>query len=73
MSDNGEKERDILKVVYQGGEVKVMFGTGNVAYLTHALRVAGLEVDNYIIGLEAKKAAESTIIKPPDSITSRIK
>ena len=61
MSDNGD-EIEIAKITLKEGKIFVKWGTGRLDYLSHALRVASLELDNAIIGQTAAKEA-SQIVK----------
>ena len=61
MSDNGD-EIEIAKITLKEGKIFVKWGTSRLDYLSHALRVASLELDNAIIGQTAAKEA-SQIVK----------
>ena len=61
MTENGEA-MEILKVTIHSGDINVTFGTKRVEYLSHAIRLASLELDNMIIEQYQKKE-DSAIVK----------
>lgn len=48
MSDNGDSI-EVLKITLKHGSITVNFGQVNIALISHALRLANLELDNKII------------------------
>ncbi len=50
MSDNGGVVKQLVTVELKEGSMNVSFGECNLALLSHAVRLASLELDNLIIG-----------------------
>ncbi len=48
MSDNGEKVKKIVSVTLEDGKMRVSFGAENMALISHAIRLASLNLDNAI-------------------------
>ncbi len=61
--DNGGEKVTLIKVDLEKGSMHVEFAqTSNVALLSHALRLANLQLDNMLIA-NAQKNDQSSIIK----------
>jgi len=55
MTENGNGQ-EVVKVMLKDGKITVTFGDANLAIISHALRLASLEVDNVIIGNQQPKS-----------------
>ena len=55
MSNNGDSV-EILKVTQKGGQLSISFGAVNLQVISHALRLASLQLDNHIVGMSQKQA-----------------
>ena len=62
MTNNGKKKRLVLRVELNEGKMEVTLGECNMALLSHAVRLASLELDNLIIG--ANQPKESPLSLP---------
>ena len=64
---NGDKI-ELIKVSIAGGNMVVDFGKHNIALLSHALRVAGLHLDDMIVEKEivAEESEKPKIVIPPN-------
>ena len=63
MSDNGDG-KVLVKVELGNGGIRATFGQCNLALISHALRVASLELDNIIIAHKQKKEEKPLIVMP---------
>ena len=64
--DNGKKVIGLVKVELIDGNMVVSFGGGlNTALISHALRIASLELDNQIIAAQ-QKPQSSIEVAPPN-------
>ncbi len=65
--DNGTGRKLLVKVDLVGGKMDVVFGRdiGNIALVSHALRLANLELDNILIG---QQQPDETVIEAPTGI-----
>ena len=72
MGNNG-KVITLMSVTLENGSISVNFDQKvNMALVSHALRLANLQLDNAIIAAEASK--KSSIIAPPKGgITDRLR
>ena len=62
MTDNG-KGKEVLKVMLHDGKLSVHFGEVNMALVSHAFRLASLELDN-LICLQQQQQKKSDIEVP---------
>lgn len=63
MSDNGKKPIELIRVELVDGSMNVNFGKVNAALISHALRIASLELDNQIIAAQQPSTIE---VAPPN-------
>lgn len=78
MSNNNKPkhpdEKLILKVTLLDGRISVDFGQVNLALISHAIRLAGLQVDNQIIASQSPKPSKIDIPKGAvDGIINKIR
>jgi len=64
--DNGKviPEIELVKVILKEGHMAVTFGKVNITLLSHALRLANLQLDNIIIGSQTQKDQSGIKIVP---------
>jgi len=62
MSDNGGSEKTLVNVELKDNNMIITFGKAPIALLSHAIRLASLQLDNMIVG-KSNKAEVSNIIK----------
>ena len=76
MSDNGEKEIVLVRVILKGGKMSVECAGGhNLALFSHAAKLVNLEVDNMIIGNEVNEAPKPKMLIPgvvPQGVLNKI-
>lgn len=69
MSSNGDK-KEILTITHEKGKMFIHFGTDvPLALVSHALRLASLQLDNAIIGMTQEKSQ----IEIPSSIIQKLR
>lgn len=67
MSDNGKIPKTLIKVDLKDGAMKIEFAHDtNIALLSHALRLANLELDNQIIASQAKQSPIQKVSQLPN-------
>ena len=65
-----ESKELCFKVELVNGSMKVSFGDFNLALISHALRIANLEIDNIII---SSQQAKSSPIEVPKTIIDKLR
>lgn len=70
MTDNGHG-KEVVKVNLHDGKLSVVFGNVNIAIISHALRLASLELDNQIVG--ANNEQEKSGIEVPKTILDKMR
>ena len=67
--DNGNGKKLILKVELDDSGFSIEFGKVNMVLVSHGIRMAGLQLDNAIIGKAVEKEIEtkSPIISNPNA------
>jgi len=67
MSDNGKAKKTLVEISLYEGKISVEFAKGNInmALISHAIRLASLELDNAII---AHNQPKEDIVKPNSTI-----
>lgn len=64
MTDNGKKSYELIKVTLIDGSMQIDFNHDvNISLISHALRIASLELDNQIIASQQPK-----LVQPSTSI-----
>ena len=63
MTDN-DKDKELLKVTLRDGSISVHFGEVNLALITMAVKMAELELDNQIIGMQNKEPSVIQTMSP---------
>ena len=70
MSDNGKKLKTLVKVELDNGKMSIELDLDkdtNVALVSHALRLASLQLDNALIGKAVEKESNiKTVSQLPD-------
>jgi len=64
MSNNGAKKTLVVKVELHDGKLDVEIGNVNLALVSHAIRLLGLQIDNIIIAKESHNQEQK--IQTPD-------
>lgn len=64
MTDNGKQTKLVLKIETEDGKLRVVFGKDtSPASISYALRVAGLQLDDAILGLDINGSKDESVIK----------
>ena len=68
----GGSVKILVSITQEGENMRVIFGSGvRIETLSHALRIAGLQLDNFICNQQLRKKAEQRI-HLPDNVTNRL-
>ena len=71
MGDNGKASQELVKIILEDGNMKVELADTNFALLSHAIRLASLELDTCIVAKDLKE--QESKIQVSKSIIDRIR
>ncbi|HEY9874572.1 MAG TPA: hypothetical protein V6D12_14125 [Candidatus Obscuribacterales bacterium] len=67
-----EEPKLVVEVKYDQGKMIVKFGKVSLPIISHGLRIASLEIDNWICA-NTLPSKEESIIKIPEKVLSKIR
>jgi len=74
MGNNGKEPIEVFRVVAEEGKISITVGKVSFQLMSHAFRLLNLQIDNMILGAEARKQSSDApkVIKVSKDIANRV-